>query len=220
MPLNNISGKAFVAFVDISGFKKLMNTKKEAMKALDCFYSNGYECLRHSDSVQGIFVSDCGILIAQCMTEEENNILEKLNELLSVIRELNINMLKENYMLTTSIAFGEFTYNARFEFKGIEKNMFIGNAYLNAYLDNENKSNRLKPGQCRIVYSDKTYINFKNSYMKLADKYVLKPKGKEHIYFYWNLEKVEQIINFERKYKDAEDSVFKLELEALKETVI
>ena len=146
MPLNNISGKAFVAFVDISGFKKLMNTKEEAMKALDCFYNNGYESLRHSNSVQGIFVSDCGILIAQCVSEEENDILEKLNDLLTVIRELNINMLKENYMLTTSIAFGDFTYNARFEFKGIEKNMFTGNAYLNAYLDNESKSNRLKPG--------------------------------------------------------------------------
>ena len=56
--------------------------------------------------------------------------------------------------------------------------------------------------------------------MKLSDKYVLKIKGKEYIYFYWNLENVNQIINFERKYKDAEDSVFKLELDALKETVI
>jgi len=39
-------------------------------------------------------------------------------------------------MLTTSIAYGSLKCSEKLEFKGISKNPFYGDVYLNAFMDN------------------------------------------------------------------------------------
>jgi hypothetical protein len=71
--LKDFKGKTFVAFVDISGFKKaLLKDEKRVERILGSFYSIGYRELKESNSnsinllkcysLNGIFVSDCGII--------------------------------------------------------------------------------------------------------------------------------------------------------------
>ena len=60
-------------------------------------------------------------------------------------------MREHDFMLTTSIAYGKFRYQERIEFEGIEKNPIYGNAYISAFLDNENGKPKIQPGQCRII---------------------------------------------------------------------
>ena len=135
MPISNIDLDTFVAFMDISGFKQLMKNKERAWKALDRFYNYGYEVIRRNRqqnniSVEGIFISDCGILFVRACNDNKT---ESLKALLRVVRELNRKMLDDDFMLTTNIAYGHFKYQERIEFEGIEKNPIYGNAYVSAF---------------------------------------------------------------------------------------
>ncbi|MGE4385263.1 MAG: hypothetical protein AB7E39_05315 [Endomicrobiaceae bacterium] len=93
MPLKNFNDKTFVAFIDISGFKKkLQKDKEEAIKILSLFFNEGYKVLNHTEDVSGLFISDCGILYAN---KKDDNNQTKLKKLLNVIKEININLIKK-----------------------------------------------------------------------------------------------------------------------------
>lgn len=147
MPIPDFNGPTFVAFTDISGFIEMMKDDQRAISALDRFYTSGFRILQASPSVHGAFISDCAILFVNKQDTQET----QLRSLLTVIEELNRQLLAHDIMLTTSIAYGLFSYYQRFEFEGIEKNAVYGNAYISAFLDNESHQPRLQPGECRIV---------------------------------------------------------------------
>jgi hypothetical protein len=147
MPIPNFNGETFVAFMDISGFKEMMKKQDKAIRALDHFYRSGYSTLRRNNNVHGMFVSDCAILFAH----NGNGTEDKLRSILTVIEQLNRDLLQHEIMLTTSISYGKFSYHQRLEFPGIEKNPIYGNAYVASFLDNEVGQPRIQPGQCRIV---------------------------------------------------------------------
>jgi hypothetical protein len=157
--MEDFIGNTFVAFLDISGFKKLMKGGK-AWDALDKLYSNGFKAIRDQDSsdfrVEGIFISDCGILFVRnnssaAAESNEERLSKSLNALLSVIKEINIKMIKKEFMLTTSIAYGGFKYQDRIEIPEVRKAPICGNAYLDAFLDTETSGTRIRPGECRIL---------------------------------------------------------------------
>ena len=81
--------------------------QNRATDALNQFYSEGYRALRKQNKVEGLFVSDSGILFVK---NTDGSITQQLHSLLSVIKKINIAMLQNDYMLTTSIAYGEFSY--------------------------------------------------------------------------------------------------------------
>jgi hypothetical protein len=192
MAVKNFSGKTFVAFVDISGFKVMMSEdKSRATEALDKFYQIGYEVLQSYHKVSGIFISDCGVLFVSQIT----SINEQLNTILEVVKTINQRMLYENFMLTTNIAYGDFSYQDRVEFNGISKNLLFGNAYLDAYSDNISKP-KMEPGMCRILSKNIKDTSFLDSNQFLMRK-------KEHYYFYWNVNIPEQIEAFEKNYRNA-----------------
>ena len=192
MAVKNFSGKTFVAFVDISGFKVMMSEdKSRAAEALDKFYQIGYEVLQSYHKVSGIFISDCGVLFVSQIT----SINEQLNTILEVVKTINQRMLYENFMLTTNIAYGDFSYQDRVEFNGISKNLLFGNAYLDAYSDNISKP-KMEPGMCRILSKNIKDTSFLDSNQFLMRK-------KEHYYFYWNVNIPEQIEAFEKNYRNA-----------------
>lgn len=126
MPIPDYDGNTFVAFVDISGFKEMMKSQARAVKALDDFYTVGYHVLQNHPSVHGIFISDCAILFVN----DDTAMQDQLQMILTSVEALNRQVLLHDIMLTTSIAYGLFSYHQRLEFSGIEKNPVYGNAYV------------------------------------------------------------------------------------------
>jgi hypothetical protein len=199
VPLSNFDGETFVAYLDISGFKELMK-RKNAWKALDVFYSSGYNSLQLNPSVEGFFVSDCGVLFVR----SNASLLDKFSTLLKVIREINLKMTTEGFMLKSSIAYGRFTYRNRIEFSGIEKNPIYGNAYMSAVIDNEDTKPKIEPTQCRIVKAnfpltlDQLRVN--NSITELICE---RKNDSKHYYFYWMVNEPSIINDFEKLFHDA-----------------
>jgi len=133
MPINDFEGYTFVAFVDISGFKKMIKNGNANIN-LGQFYSKGYQILgsQDDDIVDGIFVSDCCILF---VNNENSDIDNGLSALLKVIKQLNKRMIKLDIMLTSSINFGRFKYQNRSENNRIVKHEFFGEGYIDAFLE-------------------------------------------------------------------------------------
>ena len=161
-------------------------------------------------NVEGFFISDSGVLFSRMGTVEQ-----KLNDLLTVIEDINRKMLFHNYMLTTSIAFGKFDYQGKIEFNGIEKNPIYGGAYVHAFLDNESGIPRLQPGQSRICIKNLPQIDFEGN-DELNNFKKLKKVSKKHYQHYWNVQNENDIQNFERQYKDSYSLKYAGMLSALK----
>ncbi|MGB3478934.1 MAG: hypothetical protein WBB67_07220 [bacterium] len=207
MPITNYDGETFVAYMDIAGFKELMREEKEALKVLDKFYQSGYSLLRNQDTtyrIEGIFVSDCGVLFARRDNNPTPCASGNLLTLLEKIKQINIKMRDSGYMVTTSIAYGKFRYQQRIEFEGIDKNQIYGNAYVTAFLDNEKGKPRIQPGQCRIIkqnlpanISNFIMHNENNDFFKM----IRKRRGDgEHYYYYWMVDNPVEIEKFEQNY--------------------
>jgi len=209
MPVQNYTGQTFVAFLDISGFKELMKDDKKALESLRRLYQAGYDALQAAEGVEGFFVSDSGILFVRTGT-----VKERLKKILSAIKAINSVMLERDYMLTTSIAYGNFDYHDKLEFDGIEKNPIYGYAYVQAFLDNETGNPKIQPGQCRLVKNGlPPEINFEHE-----DFNLLRQKGNDnaHLYFYWNVINGNQIAEFEHQYNDSYKLKYSGMLKALK----
>lgn len=195
---NYTDGPTFVAFMDISGFKNHMKNGT-GIKTLETFYHESYEILKsYETKINSIFISDCGVLFVR----KPKNEAKKLKILLNAIRKINVRMLDDNIILTTSIAYGEFRYQNRFEFPGMIKNKVYGNAYVNAVLDAERKKQKIQPGQCRIL-KDGFPIDLSNEKDNIFD--LIKDRNyytKNH-FFYWSLSDNKEIDSFEEKYKNA-----------------
>jgi hypothetical protein len=151
MPIENFFGDTFVAFSDIAGFKSMMKDGRRGPDALDTLYSSGYRVITEQPAgrprVEGLFVSDCGILFVR----EDRDVFGRLESLLSAVEQLNRLCFERAVSLTTSVAWGMFSYHQRFEIPGIEKNPIYGNAYVAAYIDNQSDSPKMYPNECRIA---------------------------------------------------------------------
>jgi hypothetical protein len=136
--------------MDIEGFKSMMGDGKRAPLALDAFYSAGYTVLKeHRDDailVDGFFMSDCGVLFVRSENEAASI---RLKSICLIIQQIHQRTFKKAVDLTTSISWGEFSYDKRIEFPGIEKNPIYGNAYVAAFADSEDHP-KLYSNQCRL----------------------------------------------------------------------
>ncbi len=219
MGIYNYEGKTYVAFVDISGFKHMMNDKERIAKVVYGFYQSGYKVLdKHRNGneveIQGIFVSDCGILFVNKDHKDNDEGLdlnrESLNLLLEVVKDINFAMIKYNVMLTSSIAYGSLKCTEKLEFQGISKNPFYGDAYLNAFMDNESSQKKIYPGQCRIV-EDTLPINIitkeSKSYYEHF-KFLKMSKDRKHYYFYWMLNNKSKMTSFDKYYSKIESEKY------------
>jgi len=217
MPINSYAGQGntFVAFIDISGFKAMMNEKNpngesKAIEALRVFYQTCYDILGESTNshINGVLVSDCGVLFVR---NDRNRTLDsqRLGSLLKVIARINRTLVEEDILLTTSIAWADFTYEDKLVFSGITKSALEGNAYLNAYLDNTRKRGRIKPGECRIVFSKNNPNDRKNLKEVIrtlrtdaSQRWCLENRT-SHCYFHWGLTSAESLPSFKQQYNDA-----------------
>ncbi len=219
MGIYNYEGNTYVAFVDISGFKNMMKDKERVANVVYEFYQSGYKVLDklrlgEEAQVQGIFVSDCGILFVNREHEEIDEGLqlkrESLNLILEVIKDINLAMIKDDVMLTSSIAYGSLKCTEKLEFHGISKNPFYGDAYLNAFMDNEKSQKKIHPGQCRIVKKTlpKNVIR-KGSISNYEHFNLLKTsKDRNHYYFYWMLNNKSEMSKFDKSYSNLESEKY------------
>ncbi len=209
MAIPDFDGKTFVAFLDISGFREMMK-KGKAFDALDKFYSFGYQVIddqdpRDSKKLNGIFISDSGILFIDNTHCKESS-CDQLTFLLEKIKEINQKMLDHNFMITTSISYGKFKFQDRFQIQGIIKNAVYGSAYVSAVLDSENGSPKIQPGECRVVEDEEFPFFHKLEKSQNNDtlSLVLKKAGeRNHLYYYWHRRSPDQIKKFEEDYKDS-----------------
>ena len=223
MPIDNFDDMTFVAFLDISGFKELMRNKEKACGALDTLYQAGYGVLGTQNNrhrVEGIFISDSGLLFVRRSARTILGAPGALRLLLEIIKRINERMLHRDLMLTVSIAFGEFRYQVRREFEGIGKTQIYGNAYTAAFLDNENGKPKIQPGQCRIVkdnlpgaVNEAIGNNRRDRILRLIKE---RDADNEHYYFYWMVDDRGQIEKFEQQYRDAYNLKYAGILKALK----
>lgn len=213
MPLESYEGETFVAFIDISGFKDLMRNEIEAWVALDRLYNTGYLVLGdqrgaiNQNKVEGLFVSDSGVLFVRRNNQDMLNAQGSLRSILSVVKRINERMIEYNFMLTTSIAYGRFKYQERIEFEGIGKNPIYGYAYVSAFLDNENGKPKIQPGQCRIIKQNLPEILSHAIGNNITDEIfgLIKERGgdNQHYYFYWMVNNPREIDEFERLYTNS-----------------
>jgi hypothetical protein len=215
MGIQPFEGHTFVAFVDIAGFKQLMKRGDPAKRALDYFYRVGYETLRASPmagrrAVEGLFVSDCAILFSTRDDDRKSS----LWSLLSSLASLNRRMLEREYMLTTSIAYGDFRYVDRIEFDGIEKNQLSGHAYLDAFLDHERGKPKLMPGQARVC-KDGLPDLVHQSLQQRESHFRCVEETSKHFYYYWMVASPDQIESFREAYSNAYELKYRGMLRAL-----
>jgi hypothetical protein len=231
MPLNNFSGSTFVAFVDISGFKFMMR-ENSAWEKLDSFYNSAYQILqfatRDQFNIQGLFFSDSGILFVDNNLNDESrvefnkNIREKsaFSLLLDTIKQLNQKAIDNDYMLSTSISWGEFKYQNRLVFRRIEKNAVFGWAFVNAYQDSSIGRPKIRPGQCRIISELPDEIDNYIIDNELAPKIVKKfNSDRKHYYYYWMCNSANEVEQFEKDYNSSYYLQFNGYLNALKNAV-
>lgn len=211
MPILPFDDDTFVAFLDISGFKELMR-QNNAIRALNRLYQIGFDTIRDGARIEGLFVSDSGILFVR----KSGNNYEDLKNLLGGIKRINRELLRDNFMTTTSIAYGHFKYQDKIEIPGIEKNAVYGGAYVEAFLDSEKTEPRIKAGQVRLLIKDLP-IDVTTILDIQTDEFscFLKKKGR-HYYYYWSLENYGDINELDRKYSDSYKLVFQGILNALK----
>ena len=211
MPIDDYEGVTFVAFVDISGFKQLLRrSQSEAARALDRLYQAGYDVLwaRGDEGVRvdGIFVSDCGVLFARLAPGGSKR--DALVGLLEVIEAINRELLDADLMLTGSIAFGPFRYARRIEFPGISKNMALGGAYVAAFADHEGGRPKLRPGFCRIVLEEED-VDFWREIEAACDGVLSRVSrvagDRRHLQFFWMVQEPQDIDEFVRRHKEADD---------------
>jgi len=215
MPIQNYDGNTFVAFVDISGFKSLMLNRVKAITSLRQFYQTGFDLISeqatHPIKVEGFFISDCAVLFIRNGLNNCNIALEKL---LNIIEKLNRKMLENDLMLTTSVCFGYLNYEGKFEISGTEKNQIFGDAYVEAFLDNEVGKPKIKPGECRLLIKNLP-DGIADSFLTNAELNRLIKKG-NHFYFYWMVNTVNEIDEFMKRYNDSYNLQFRGMIEALK----
>ena len=215
MPIHPFNGQTFVAFIDISGFKELMKQDNNALKALNKFYQIGFDTINGSAEIEGIFVSDCGILFVRSSAD----LCLDFKKLIEGIKRINRAMLADNFTTVSSVAFGQFKYQDKLEIEGIAKNAIYGGAYVEAFLDVEKGEPKIKSGQCRILKKNlptevKAYLDANND--EFSKMFKTLPKDSKHFIYYWNLDNDNQIENFEEQYNNSYKLVYQGYLNALK----
>lgn len=196
MPLINFSGETYVAFSDLNGFKEMMRNHEKAAGALDKLYKTVYalkDNLRYSN-VQTLAVSDCAISFVS-----NNGNGDQLPLILNFLKELHEEMIRANYLITSSVAHGQFSYHERIELSGLGKNMLYGDAYLQAYLNN----NKCPEGSIVIICREEDKSSVARSAAAYSPFLRDARRGLKGLQFIWAVSSAADIENFEAAFADA-----------------
>ena len=223
-------GKTFVGYLDICGFKQMMSDKEKLKNVMNKFYSTLFSAVNEVNSqsiitkLNVVAVSDCDILFLSKGKRKDVDQEIGLSKLLKFIRYANRQFIDNDspFMTTCSIAYGEFNYQDRKDWRHVRKNCMTGSAYVESYLDSRLEKPKIKPGQCRIIKSTLS-VNFihrlKEKKVKNDDYKMLKSAG-NHYNYYWMCENPESIRFFKSRYDKAFEHLYDDVIEALQNKII
>jgi len=211
-------GRTFVAFLDISGFKKMME-RGEAEAGLIKFYSRIFEVgkqlrvsvNRNFIEVDTIAVSDCAVIFPRIKdSSNSSERIKGLRSILEFIRRVNSLLILPKdgpqILTTCSIDYGKFKYENRTEVSDAQEAFFVGKPYVNAFLDNEFGKPRLLQGQCRVLKDNlgpMASIPWDDPFSLLVSE------GRKYYYFYWMVRNREAIKRFKKAYSNIHEDVYK-----------
>jgi hypothetical protein len=210
VPINNFDGETYVAFSDLNGFKEMMQNHGKAAKALDKLYKTVYELKNQStySNIQTLAISDCAISF---ISNTDNR--AQLALMLNFLKGLHLEMIRTDYLITTSVAYGSFSYHERIEIKGLEKNMLYGDAYLKAYLNN----GKCPEGSIVIICEG----NEKDNILQSAgtNREFLKDirRRLKGLQYFWAVSSSNEIDKFEEAYQDTYSLKYKRMISVYKE---
>jgi hypothetical protein len=213
MPIPSYSGETCVAFLDIYGFKRLMERGIKAEEALDKFYSTIFRVNRDFDDsqmnvrkIRSLIVSDCSVVFVDNtgLTQDEiSDVKMVLRFVQKVNQELLVSSGSLSILTTCSVDYGPFKYEDRIEFEGLGKDYFFGKPYVAAFLDNEKLRNR--PGYCRVIRKNLEISEISRNVPPLS---LLETDG-DYYYFYWMLNSLSELASFKRQYEDVSESTYR-----------
>lgn len=187
-----------MAFLDLCGFRVMMNTPKKAEAILDEFFRTVYEEVGNSrqrtEVVDCIVVSDCAVAFARTENSEHDDLngtnrgnieAQRLVSLLEFVERVAVRMITREVALKGSIMYGPLKYLQTVAGPGRVKAKFLGKAYLNAYVDVERGLPELGLGQIRIGPRSKIK-NLLDHHPEFYTRYRIHPK-KGNFYLYWML---------------------------------
>lgn len=182
-------GKTYVVFSDLCGFKNLMKNRRRAYNALDCLFNSVFQIQQNNSRMRALAVSDC---VIAWVSENQTN--APLNHVIEYASALHRKMLEKKYLMTTTIAWGDFSYSDRLQLPNLSKAMFMGGAYLTAFLAND------KASEGSIVLLNKGRENSENPSF-WADRWrkCKSPAGWEYFWSAFNPEQIRQIIKERKK---------------------
>jgi len=133
--------------------------------------------------------------------------------MLKFIKYVNVEFINYNtpFMTTCSIAYGNFEYQDRKDWRHVRKNCMSGQAYIDAYLDGMLEDSRIRPGQCRLLRRGLgpellqifgTIEARKHEYLNLLNR------SGGYYYFYWMLKDESQIHRFKKEYNQKFDHMY------------
>ena len=212
MSIESFDENTFVAFLDICGFKDLMETPGKAEECLDQFFQSVYEEVERShqrtQKVDCIAVSDCAVAFTRNNPSESIGQqtsfpveVQRLNSMLIFVKNVARKLVQSDFVIKGSIAYGPFKFENRIEISGIDKVMFIGNAYVDAYRDVEKGRPRLEIGEIRIKPRVKVEEILQRSLRDL-EPFSLVTLSRRDYYFYWMLNSIQSKEAFEREFSD------------------
>jgi hypothetical protein len=213
LPIEDFNGNTFVGFLDICGFKDMMTTKGQAERSLDRFFTSVYQEVqsfrRRDPSIDCIAVSDCAVAFARTSSTSADQAQESfplikaqcLNSILIFVKNIAQKMIRSRVAIKGSIAYGSFQFQHRIEIPGVAKEMFVGNAYLDAYMDVEKGKPKLRPGEIRIKPRTEVEQILQNSGNDFGLFSLIHPEKGNH-YFYWMLPSINRIDDFENELQD------------------
>lgn len=211
MSVPSYEGKTYVGYLDISGFKQTMKHMDRVEGILNEFYATLYYAISdvnlNHDAIKMnvVAVSDCAVLFLSKGENEDVDQCIGLQRMLQFVKRVNsefINHESYPFMTTCSIAYGDFEFESRRDSQYIRKNCLRGPAYVNAYLDNEKESEKMKPGKCRILKRGL------NSDISQNTEFALLEKEGNYYYYYWMLNNSNEIPLFKRKYEKTLDEMY------------
>jgi len=212
LSIESFDEETFVAFLDVCGFKDLMSPLSKAAECLDRFFQSVYDEVRsshqRSQKIDCITVSDCAVAFARNNTAHEQEIstpvdVQRLNSMLVLVKNIARRMVQSNFVIKGSIAYGRFKFENRIEIPGIDKAMFVGSAYMNAYQDVENGKPKLEIGEIRIKPRAKVeQILGQNHADENSEPFSLVRLDKRDYYFYWMLNSIQSKDNFEKEFRN------------------
>lgn len=206
-------GKTFVAYLDISGFKNLMRRGK-AKNALNKFCStifNVGKLFRRPQDHQflvmnAIAVSDCAVLFpriddSRSPRSQQRDRIRGLRSILEFVRRVNSILIAPKdgpqMMTTCSIDYGKFKYEDRMRASNIREVFFVGQPYVNAFLDNEFEEPKILPGQCRLLRGNMDPIEDSRNQAPFS---LLVPESKKYYYYYWMVHSPDNIKRFKKEF--------------------